>query len=105
MQYFILFLTIEPTGSTTVKPPVAVDTGNLLGPFLTVIAELTCGETSEQRMHKIVGGSFITAQSQPWVAAIFHQRRRFLCGGSLIAPCWVLTACVKPPDGCFNSEL
>uniref|UniRef100_A0A3Q2Y806 trypsin n=1 Tax=Hippocampus comes TaxID=109280 RepID=A0A3Q2Y806_HIPCM len=98
------------------KPPVAVDTGNLLGhhlvtitslddapalmsPFLTVIAELTCGETSEQRMHKIVGGSFITAQSQPWVAAIFHQRRRFLCGGSLIAPCWVLTAAHCFSDG------
>ncbi|XP_019726278.1 tissue-type plasminogen activator [Hippocampus comes] len=76
-----------PKCSTTVKPPVAVDT------------ELTCGETSEQRMHKIVGGSFITAQSQPWVAAIFHQRRRFLCGGSLIAPCWVLTAAHCFSDG------
>uniref|UniRef100_A0A3Q2Y6A4 trypsin n=1 Tax=Hippocampus comes TaxID=109280 RepID=A0A3Q2Y6A4_HIPCM len=56
-------------------------------------------DTSEQRMHKIVGGSFITAQSQPWVAAIFHQRRRFLCGGSLIAPCWVLTAAHCFSDG------
>ncbi|XP_077438298.1 urokinase-type plasminogen activator-like [Vanacampus margaritifer] len=76
-----------PKCSTTVKPPAAVDT------------ELTCGETSERRMHKIVGGSFVAARSQPWVAAIFHQRQKFFCGGSLIAPCWVLTAAHCFPDG------
>ncbi|XP_061646933.1 tissue-type plasminogen activator-like [Phyllopteryx taeniolatus] len=69
-----------PKCSPTVKLPVAVDT------------ELTCGEKSERRMHKIAGGSYVTARSQPWVAAIFYQRYKFLCGGSLIAPCWVLTA-------------
>ncbi|XP_061692941.1 plasminogen activator, urokinase a isoform X2 [Syngnathoides biaculeatus] len=76
-----------PKCPTNVKPPVVVDT------------ELTCGEKSEHRMNKIVGGSFVTARSQPWVAAIFHQRNRFLCGGSLIAPCWVLTAAHCFTDG------
>ncbi|XP_040904994.1 plasminogen activator, urokinase a [Toxotes jaculatrix] len=61
--------------------------------------ELTCGERFERRMHKIVGGSFTTIESQPWVAALFLKKRRFLCGGSLIAPCWVLTAAHCFPDG------
>ncbi|KAM8858559.1 plasminogen activator, urokinase a [Spinachia spinachia] len=70
-----------PTCSTpTTKPPSAVDT------------ERTCGETSERRLQKIVGGSFTPIESHPWVAALFHRRAGFLCGGSLIAPCWVLTA-------------
>ncbi|XP_026209778.1 plasminogen activator, urokinase a [Anabas testudineus] len=56
-----------------------------------VDTELTCGERSERRMHKIVGGSFTPIESHPWVAAIFTQSS-FLCGGSLIAPSWVLTA-------------
>ncbi|XP_068424097.1 urokinase-type plasminogen activator-like [Clinocottus analis] len=73
------FCDIPKCSTPTTKPPVAVDT------------ELTCGERSEQRVHKIVGGSFTPIESHPWVAALFHQRR-FVCGGSLIAPCWVLTA-------------
>ncbi|XP_045926295.1 urokinase-type plasminogen activator-like [Micropterus dolomieu] len=54
--------------------------------------ERTCGERSERRMHKIVGGTFTTIESHPWVAAIFRKSDHFLCGGSLIAPCWVVTA-------------
>nr|XP_019946114.1 PREDICTED: tissue-type plasminogen activator-like [Paralichthys olivaceus] len=69
----------------TIKPPPAVDT------------EMTCGERSEQKMYKIVGGSFTPIESNPWMAAIFFENQRFLCGGSLIAPCWVLTAA-----HCFN---
>ncbi|KAF6731423.1 Urokinase-type plasminogen activator [Oryzias melastigma] len=72
----------------TVKPtsvPLPVDT------------EYTCGERNQQRMHKIVGGSFTTVESQPWISAIF-LKNRFLCGGSLISPCWVLTAAHCFPD-------
>ncbi|XP_061810003.1 urokinase-type plasminogen activator-like [Nerophis lumbriciformis] len=76
-----------PKCSTTVQPSVATDT------------ELTCGEMSQRMMHRIVGGSFVAIQSQPWLAAIFHQRSNFLCGGSLVAPCWVLTAAHCFPDG------
>ncbi|XP_028324644.1 tissue-type plasminogen activator-like [Gouania willdenowi] len=61
-------------------------------PSLPVDSELTCGERSERRMHKIVGGSYKPIESNPWLATIFHKSRRYLCGGSLIAPCWVLTA-------------
>ncbi|XP_034465522.1 plasminogen activator, urokinase a [Hippoglossus hippoglossus] len=73
----------------TIKPPPAVD------------SERTCGERSERRMHKIVGGSFTPIESHPWVAAIFLKRRTFVCGGSLIAPCWVLTAahCFENGEG------
>lgn len=37
-----------------------------------------------------MNGSFTDVESHPWVAAIFDQS--FLCGGSLISPCWVVTA-------------
>lgn len=80
------FCNIPKCSPPTVKPPSAVDT------------ELTCGERSERRMHKIVGGSFTPIESHPWVAALF-QRSDFLCGGSLIAPCWVLTAAHCFSDG------
>ncbi|KAM7408819.1 hypothetical protein PAMA_002508 [Pampus argenteus] len=77
---------VPKCATPTVKPPPsAVDT------------ELTCGERSEKKTRKIVGGSFITIESNPWVAAIFS--RSFLCGGSLIAPCWVLTAAHCFTDG------
>uniref|UniRef100_A0A8C3AG80 trypsin n=2 Tax=Cyclopterus lumpus TaxID=8103 RepID=A0A8C3AG80_CYCLU len=80
------FCNIPRCSTPTTQSPSAVDT------------ELTCGERSEQRMHKIVGGSFTPIESHPWVAALFHQRR-FVCGGSLIAPCWVLTAAHCFSDG------
>ncbi|XP_070697356.1 urokinase-type plasminogen activator-like [Pempheris klunzingeri] len=81
------FCDIPRCSTPTVNPPPAVDT------------ELTCGERSERRMHKIVGGSFTPIESHPWVAAVFHRGHSFLCGGSLIAPCWVLTAAHCFADG------
>lgn len=75
------------TPTVNPKPAPAVDT------------ELTCGERSERRVYKIVGGSFTPIESNPWVAALFHQRHGFLCGGSLISPCWVLTAAHCFPEG------
>ncbi|XP_039994352.1 tissue-type plasminogen activator-like [Xiphias gladius] len=81
------FCLIPRCSTDTIKPSPAVDT------------ELTCGERFERRMHKIVGGSFTSIQSHPWVAAIFKQHYQFLCGGSLIAPCWVLTAAHCFTDG------
>uniref|UniRef100_A0A8C6TZ25 trypsin n=1 Tax=Neogobius melanostomus TaxID=47308 RepID=A0A8C6TZ25_9GOBI len=59
---------------------------------LCISTELTCSQKSERKQYRIVGGSFTPIESQPWVAAIFTRRGQFLCGGSLIAPCWVLTA-------------
>ncbi|CAL8257223.1 unnamed protein product [Lota lota] len=61
--------------------------------------ELTCGERTEHPRNKIVGGVVAPIQSHPWVSAIYRQRSGFLCGGSLIAPCWVLTAAHCFPDG------
>ncbi|XP_074532357.1 plasminogen activator, urokinase a [Halichoeres trimaculatus] len=80
------FCDIPRCSTPTVKPAPAVDT------------ELTCGERSERKLLKIVGGSFTPIESHPWVAALF-LRSRFLCGGSLIAPCWVVTAAHCFSDG------
>ncbi|XP_076599319.1 plasminogen activator, urokinase a isoform X2 [Chaetodon auriga] len=81
------FCDVPRCSTPTVKTPPAVDT------------ELTCGERSERRMHKIVGGSFTPIESHPWIAAIFRRRQGFLCGGSLISPCWVVTAAHCFSDG------
>ncbi|XP_072292957.1 urokinase-type plasminogen activator-like, partial [Eucyclogobius newberryi] len=76
------YCNIPKCSTPAVKPPVVQPQDT----------ELTCGQTSERRLYKIVGGSFTRIESQPWVAAIFERRGRFLCGGSLISPCWVLSA-------------
>ncbi|XP_056327064.1 plasminogen activator, urokinase a [Danio aesculapii] len=60
--------------------------------------ELTCGERRLDRHSKIIGGSRSTVESQPWMAAIF-KGDGFICGGTLIAPCWVLTAAHCFPTG------
>ncbi|NXD75597.1 UROK protein, partial [Halcyon senegalensis] len=62
-----------------------------------------CGQRSISKYFKIVGGSQAEIESQPWVASIFQNIRGtnvFLCGGSLIDPCWVLTAahCFHTPS-------
>ncbi|XP_004077457.1 urokinase-type plasminogen activator [Oryzias latipes] len=77
---------LTPSVKPTSSPP-PVDT------------EFTCGERHEGRKNKVVGGSFTTVESQPWISAIF-KKKRFLCGGSLISPCWVLTA-----THCFSDEI
>ncbi|XP_014811644.1 PREDICTED: urokinase-type plasminogen activator [Calidris pugnax] len=59
-----------------------------------------CGQRSMSKYFKIVGGSQAEVETQPWIAGIFENMwgmDRFLCGGSLIDPCWVLTAA-----HCFN---
>lgn len=61
-------------------------------------AEFTCGERNLPRMSKIIGGSRSSVESQPWMAAIFFGKG-FVCGGTLIAPCWVLTAAHCFPSG------
>ncbi|XP_076831534.1 plasminogen activator, urokinase a [Brachyhypopomus gauderio] len=62
--------------------------------------EETCGEHTQK--YKIVGGLRSTVEAQPWVASIF-KGQGFLCGGTLIAPCWVLTAAHCFPEGAQTS--
>ncbi|XP_034050489.1 tissue-type plasminogen activator-like [Thalassophryne amazonica] len=64
---------------------------------------LKCGQRTQKKQVKIVGGRVASVDSHPWMAAIFwHSKSKdkvFRCGGSLIAPCWVLTAAHCFPDG------
>ncbi|XP_077065361.1 plasminogen activator, urokinase b [Siphateles boraxobius] len=60
-----------------------------------------CGQ-SQGRSMKIVGGALSAVELHPWMAAVFSMRSRgraFTCGGSLISPCWILTAAHCFPDG------
>ncbi|XP_077202260.1 urokinase-type plasminogen activator [Paroedura picta] len=57
----------------------------------------TCGQRTFSKYFKIVGGKKAEIESQPWIATIFQFMKKgainmFLCGGSLIDPCWVATA-------------
>ncbi|KAG9275434.1 urokinase-type plasminogen activator [Astyanax mexicanus] len=63
--------------------------------------ERTCGERSLNSIYRIIGGYRTTVESQPWMASIFVNKC-FKCGGTLIAPCWVLTAAHCFPSGRRN---
>ncbi|XP_006897052.1 PREDICTED: tissue-type plasminogen activator [Elephantulus edwardii] len=58
----------------------------------------TCGlRQYKQPQFRIKGGLYTDITSHPWQAAIFVKNRRspgerFLCGGTLINSCWVLSA-------------
>ncbi|XP_013919535.1 PREDICTED: urokinase-type plasminogen activator [Thamnophis sirtalis] len=53
----------------------------------------TCGQRTLTMNYKVAGGAKASIESQPWIATIFRSRgNQFFCGGTLIDPCWVLTA-------------
>ncbi|XP_044518737.1 urokinase-type plasminogen activator isoform X2 [Gracilinanus agilis] len=55
-----------------------------------------CGHKSMTPRFKIVGGNTTPIENQPWFAAIYRKLRggsfSFTCGGTLISPCWVVSA-------------
>ncbi|XP_065116717.1 plasminogen activator, urokinase b [Paramisgurnus dabryanus] len=60
-----------------------------------------CG-LREDRLMKVVGGGLSTVQRHPWMAAVLTRKSEvdsLKCGGSLISPCWVLTAAHCFSDG------
>lgn len=59
---------------------------------------MSCGERTPKENFKIIGGSRTSIEFQPWLASIF-EGRTFICGGTLIAPCWVLSAAHCFTDG------
>uniref|UniRef100_A0A8B9HWN7 trypsin n=1 Tax=Astyanax mexicanus TaxID=7994 RepID=A0A8B9HWN7_ASTMX len=67
-------------------------------PLYSILTERTCGERSLNSIYRIIGGYRTTVESQPWMASIFVNKC-FKCGGTLIAPCWVLTAAHCFPSG------
>ncbi|KAM7073293.1 urokinase-type plasminogen activator [Molossus nigricans] len=60
------------------------------------LAKFQCGQKALRPRFKIVGGDFISIEDQPWFAAIYRKHRggsvNYVCGGSLISPCWVVSA-------------
>ncbi|KAM8924603.1 urokinase-type plasminogen activator [Pelodytes ibericus] len=68
-------------------------------------AKSTCGKR-QHKMYKVVRGLGTPIESQPWIATLYQFSRRqrqenFICGASLISPCWVLTAAHCFPDSEF----
>ncbi|TDG50398.1 hypothetical protein AWZ03_003303 [Drosophila navojoa] len=71
------------------------------GPEYTPM-KLQCGlvRTGHRNMYnllKIIGGKAARKGEWPWQVAIFNRFKEAFCGGTLIAPLWVLTAahCVR----------
>uniref|UniRef100_UPI00398E54A0 salivary plasminogen activator beta-like n=1 Tax=Pristiophorus japonicus TaxID=55135 RepID=UPI00398E54A0 len=65
-------------------------------PKCQTVVTSKCGQR-QYKINKIVGGNQATIESHPWQAALYVTEKRsrnpfFICGGSLIHPCWVLTA-------------
>uniref|UniRef100_A0A2K6K1Y0 Urokinase-type plasminogen activator n=2 Tax=Rhinopithecus TaxID=542827 RepID=A0A2K6K1Y0_RHIBE len=58
--------------------------------------QFQCGQKTLKPRFKIIGGEFTTIENQPWFAAIYRRHRggsvTYVCGGSLISPCWVVSA-------------
>ncbi|XP_017518518.1 urokinase-type plasminogen activator [Manis javanica] len=58
--------------------------------------EFQCGQKALRPRFKIIGGETTTIENQPWFAAIYRKHRggsvTYVCGGSLISPCWVVSA-------------
>ena len=54
---------------------------------------LECGIPKFGTRQRIIGGRPAGAGSHPWMAMLWNkQKGKLFCGGSLIAPRWVLTA-------------
>ncbi|XP_004473838.2 urokinase-type plasminogen activator isoform X2 [Dasypus novemcinctus] len=58
--------------------------------------EFQCGQKALRPRFKIIGGEPTSIENQPWFATIYRKHQggsvTYVCGGSLISPCWVVSA-------------
>ncbi|XP_002744557.2 coagulation factor XII isoform X1 [Callithrix jacchus] len=85
----------QPTSRTPPlsQTPGASPTRRKQPPPLTRNGSLSCGQRLRKRLsslRRIVGGLVALPGAHPYIAALYWGHS--FCAGSLIAPCWVLTA-------------
>ncbi|XP_067909471.1 hyaluronan-binding protein 2-like isoform X2 [Heterodontus francisci] len=67
------------------------------------ISQHNASDEQNEELPGIFYGTETNANANPWQASI--RMRRHICGGSLIQPCWVLTAAHCVSDGITESML
>jgi len=88
----VICLTDQPT--TTPRPTQPLTTTTTTTPVVVTTSNGVCGkrpDSSSSLTLRIVGGDIAPENSWPWQAGLWIYRQ-FKCGGTLINPCWVLTA-------------
>ncbi|CAF0919612.1 unnamed protein product [Brachionus calyciflorus] len=70
---------------------------------ITAQFDFNCGVPDVKSQIKIVNGQVALDNAWPWMVAIIYKNR-FICGGSIIAPDWIITAahCVEDDLDPFN---
>lgn len=86
----------SPTSSGNAARPSITSAGNTTS---TVKDFLTCGKPEpKKQMNRIYGGLKAIPGARPWQVSVQAKPKasisffRHICGGTLIKPCWVLTA-------------
>uniref|UniRef100_A0A8D2PPD1 Transmembrane serine protease 4 n=1 Tax=Zosterops lateralis melanops TaxID=1220523 RepID=A0A8D2PPD1_ZOSLA len=87
------------TGQPLPPREVTLSNGSLQPPFALSLSQPRCPLTDcgqSVRTPRVLGGSPAAIEAWPWQVSL-QYRKEHICGGSIIAPGWVLTAA-----HCFN---
>jgi len=78
---------------TTIRPPTTTRRPTTPRPTIIPVttSNLQCGVKPVVATSRIVGGTEVAPNSWPWQVGMWSYGT-FKCGGTVIAPCWVLTA-------------